>query len=49
VTDLGVRLLFANFIRPFPKLVEEEAETGSCEPSAGEWAVENGGVDCERV
>jgi hypothetical protein len=47
-TDLGVRLFFASFNRPFPKLVEDEAEDGSWELREGEW-VGNGGVDCERV
>lgn len=48
VTDLGVRLFLASFIRPFPKLVADEAEGGSWELRAGEW-VGHGGVDCERV
>lgn len=48
-TDLGVRLLFASFIRPFPKPVEDEAETGSWELRAGGWVEGYGGVDCERV
>lgn len=26
VADLGVRVFFASLIRPFPKLVEDEAE-----------------------
>lgn len=49
VTALGVRLLFASFIRPFPKLVEDEAEAGSCKLGAGERVEGKGGVDCERV
>lgn len=47
--NFGVRLFFANFIRPFPKLVEDEAEGGSSELRAGECEVRNGGVDCERA
>lgn len=48
VADLGVRLLLASFIRPLPKLVEDEAEGGSREASAGEWVGGKGGVDWER-
>ena len=48
VTDLGVRPFLASFNKPLPKLVEDEAEGGSWELRAGEWAG-HGGVDCERV
>ena len=44
-----MRLFLANFIRPLPKLVEDEAEGGSWEASAGEWVGGNGGVDWERA
>jgi len=41
----------ANFIRPFPKLVEDEDEDGggSWELREGEWVGGKGGVDWERA
>ena len=45
MVDLGVRLFLASFIRPLPKLVEDEAEGGSWETRAGELVGGKGGVD----